>query len=108
MVERAEAVLKGLEEARERNDGGRTTNDGGTGRQVDKESSRQGDKEKETGLSSVAREDPSLYTTRAEMLRAIFQEIADADIANMTPVQALNLLNEMQSKLKESDSEKVE
>ncbi len=42
------------------------------------------------------------------MLRAIFQEIADADIANMTPVQALNLLNEMQSKLKESDSEKVE
>ena len=33
------------------------------------------------------------------MWREVLRQIADADIANMTPVQALNLLNEMQIRI---------
>jgi len=40
--------------------------------------------------------------------RAVLRQIADADIANMTPLQALNLLNEMQIRIKESNSRAVE
>jgi len=38
------------------------------------------------------------------MWREVLRQIADADIANMTPVQALNLLNAMKMKIK-SDSQ---
>jgi hypothetical protein len=41
------------------------------------------------------------------MWRAVLRQIADADIANMTPVQALNLLNAMQIKIK-AESQVVE
>jgi hypothetical protein len=44
---------------------------------------------------------------RAEMWREILWQIEDVDIANMTPLQALNLLNEMQIKIK-SGSQLVE
>ena len=40
--------------------------------------------------------------------RAVLRQIADADIANMTPLQALNLLNERQIRIKQSNSRAVE
>ena len=42
-----------------------------------------------------------------EMWRGILQQLMAADIVNMTPLQALNLLNEMQVKVKESNSRVV-
>lgn len=47
-------------------------------------------------------------TTRAfEAWRDVLRELSDADIANMTPVQALVLLNEMQARIKELDGRMV-
>jgi hypothetical protein len=40
--------------------------------------------------------------TRVEMWRNILQQLMAVDIANLTPLQALNLLNEMQVKVNES------
>jgi hypothetical protein len=55
----------------------------------------------------VARESNAVYDARIETWREVLRQIADVDIANMTPVQALNLLNEMQIKIK-SGSQVVE
>ncbi len=48
---------------------------------------------------AIAREEKSLYDARVEAWRAVLRELSDADIANMTPVQALVLLNEMQQRI---------
>ena len=87
VVSRAESVLSKLEESR-----------------GDTETRRQGDKENSQFVirdsQLVAREDRAVYDARVEMWRAVLRQIAAADIANMTPLQALNLLNEMQIKIK--------
>ena len=44
----------------------------------------------------------TIYDARIETWRAILQQLMAVDIANMTPLQALNLLNEMQVMVKES------
>jgi hypothetical protein len=46
------------------------------------------------------REARAVYDARVEIWRAVLRQIADADIANMTPLQALNLLNEMQMQVR--------
>ena len=76
------------------------------------EASRQGDRElaaagaQEYALSSsehdLAKEDRVEYETRIETWRRILQQLVAVDIANMTPLQALNMLNEMQLRIKES------
>jgi len=101
VVERAEGVLSKLEESR-----------GGT------ETQGQGDNENSqfvirnskfgSGLSlavgrqALVREERAVAPrdARVEMWRAVLRQIADADIANMTPLQALNLLNAIQLKIK--------
>ena len=52
------------------------------------------------GPPSLVHEDRAVYDTRVEMWRAVLRRIAEADIANMTPLQALNLLNELQVSLR--------
>jgi DNA mismatch repair protein MutS len=49
---------------------------------------------------AVAREEHAVYDARVEAWRNVLREILDADIANMTPVQALVLLNELQMRIK--------
>lgn len=75
VVARAEEVLQGLEESRET-----------------------------TQISNVkyqiSNEERATYDARVEMWRGILQQLMAVDIANMTPLQALNLLNEMQAQVK--------
>ena len=50
----------------------------------------------------VSKEERAMYDARIETWRSILQQLVAMDIANMTPLQALNLLNEMQAIVKES------
>lgn len=84
VVLRAESVLHGLEESRETQ--GTEGTLGNSAVVVDER--------------AVVREERAVYDARAEMWREVLRQIADVDIANMTPVQALNLLNEIQIKIK--------
>jgi hypothetical protein len=52
------------------------------------------------------REERAEYDARIEVWRGILQQLLAIDIANMTPLQALNLLSEMQMVVKESGSKK--
>lgn len=97
VVVRAEGVLRGLEESRESTVDSRQTTDSGL----------QSSTSYATHSQLVAREANAVYDARAEMWREVLRQIADVDIANMTPVQALNLLNAMQIKIK-SDNQVVE
>ncbi len=51
----------------------------------------------------IAREDNALYELRAGLWREALRQLVHADVANMTPIQALNLLNAIQIQLKQSD-----
>jgi hypothetical protein len=48
----------------------------------------------------LVREERQVYDSRIEVWRGILQQLVAVDIANMTPLQALNLLNEMQVMVK--------
>ena len=48
----------------------------------------------------ISKEEHAVYDARVEMWRSILQQLVAVDIANMTPLQALNLLNEMQAEVK--------
>jgi len=84
VVNRAEEILAGLE----------------TSRQVDKAQAQ--------AISSseraVLREERTEYDARIDVWRGILQQLIAIDIANMTPLQALNMLNEMQLIVKRPDS----
>jgi DNA mismatch repair protein MutS len=80
VIARAEEVLQGLEESRQ--------GDGQAGKRA-----------LSTGAHALA-EEPAAYAARIETWRTILQQLIAVDIANMTPLQALNLLNEMQAKVK--------
>jgi hypothetical protein len=56
---------------------------------------------------AVMHEEPIEYDARIEVWRGILQQLLAIDIANMTPLQALNVLNEMQRVVKESSSQIV-
>ncbi|MFN8594758.1 MAG: DNA mismatch repair protein MutS, partial [Anaerolineae bacterium] len=53
-------------------------------------------------------EERTEYDLRIEVWRGILQQLLAIDIANMTPLQALNMLNELQLVVKESGSHVVE
>jgi DNA mismatch repair protein MutS len=69
------------------------------------EESRQGDGEKGSEgaeARALIREERAVYDVRVETWRNVLQQLMAVDIANMTPLQALNLLNEIQVRVKES------
>lgn len=104
VIARAEEVLKNLESEREREMD--TRSDG----EVDRERETRNEK-RETiddtryAMSdtryAISREEKGLYDARVNAWREVLRELSGADIANMTPVQALVLLNEMQVRIKE-------
>ncbi len=79
VVSRAEEVLRGLEAAR------------------DEPAPAQ------AGRALESRESPLAYDARAQLWREVLGEIAQVDIANLTPVQALNLLNDLQLRIREGE-----
>jgi DNA mismatch repair protein MutS len=78
---------------------------------IELETSRQVDKDQGHILVSaeqvVMREERAEYDARIEVWRGILQQLLAIDIANMTPLQALNVLNEMQMLVKESGGQIV-
>lgn len=98
VVARAEEVLEALESSRQEAEG--------SSREV------RGRQERENQAQSairdmryaITREEKGLYDARVEAWRDVLRELSDVDIANMTPVQALVLLNELQVRVKESMS----
>lgn len=115
VVERAESVLRELEETRGGGDAG--TRRRGEGRK-DAATRRRGDAESVGGrpptdggirnmqhgmAASSVRRLPSAVETRVEMWRGVLRQIAEADVANMTPVQALNLLNDLQMLIRDAE-----
>jgi len=91
VIARAEEVLRNLEETRETTDDGRRATDGDVAFLAEREIA--------VPQSAVVREERAVYDVRAEAWREVLRELSDADIANMTPVQALVLLNEMQQRI---------
>ncbi len=94
VIGRAEEVLQGLEESR----------------QVDREQVNRETEERALSVDErgIVEEEHAMYDARVETWRGVLQQLMAVDIANMTPLQALNLLNEMQVKVKESNSQIVE
>ncbi len=110
VIARAEEVLSKLENEREGREmrGGERREEGSEKREARDESVEnvRGNVQFDQSRSAmsdtrytVAREEKSLYDVRVEAWRDVLRELSDADIANMTPVQALVLLNEMQQEL---------
>ncbi len=91
VIARAEEVLAGLESSRQEAEERRTTEN-------------QAQSALRDMRYAIMREEKSLYDARVETWRNVLRELSDADIANMTPVQALVLLNELQMRVKESTS----
>jgi DNA mismatch repair protein MutS len=103
VIGRAENVLQGLEVNRQVSDDELPTADR-------RPPTADGDYDEHgltTGEQALVREERALYDARIETWRNIFQQLMDVDIANMTPLQALNLLNEMQMTVKESSGRVV-
>jgi DNA mismatch repair protein MutS len=80
VIGRAEDVLEGLEESRE-------------ARQIS------------NVKYQISKEEPAVAARdgRIETWRGILQQLMTVDIANTTPLQALNLLNDIQARIKESN-----
>ncbi len=97
VVERAEQVLRGLEESRQTADERRRTAD--SEHEIGSQSSAVSGQH-EYALVGAIHESPARYDVRVATWRNIFRELSDVDVANMTPVQALNLLNELQMRVK--------
>ncbi len=81
LIGRAEQVLQGLEANREREE-----------KQSDAAAMIP------SGERALMKEERALYDARVETWRDLFHQLMAIDIANMTPLQALNLLNDIQSK----------
>ncbi len=108
VIERANEVLHNLESEREREmeRGSEGEIEGGEKREARNEKQESVDDTRYAMSDmqyAIAREEKSLYDARVEAWRDVLRELSDADIANMTPVQALVLLNEMQVRIKELD-----
>ncbi len=104
VIERAEQVLVRLEESRQAKEPGRAASRE-TGKQGDRETRSRSEKEYEivTGDRPIVSEEGMAYDARAQVWRAILEQIADVDIVNMTPIQALVFLNELRSNLKANE-----
>jgi DNA mismatch repair protein MutS len=95
VVARAENVLANLEASRDTN----------------KETEEASENEKNALVSeslAVVREPRAAYDARVELWRGVLRQIAEADIANTTPVQALNLLNAIQMRIKELEARAID
>jgi DNA mismatch repair protein MutS len=90
VVSRAEELLTKLEESR--------GSDRVTGWQGDQMTMLQ------QSERAVLREETVEFDARIKVWRGVLQQLMAIDIANMTPLQALNVLNEMQLVVKESGS----
>jgi len=87
VIGRAEEVLQGLEVDRERS------------KETTLQATHVALAADEPGLT---REGQAIYDVRIGMWRDTLQQLMAVDIANMTPLQALNLLNDIQARVKES------
>jgi DNA mismatch repair protein MutS len=90
VVNRAEEMLAKLEESRSTIDDGRRMTDDGLI-----------NSSQWSVVSGQLREERTEYDARIDLWRGILQQLLAIDIANMTPLQALNVLNEMQLIVKE-------
>jgi DNA mismatch repair protein MutS len=72
VIDRAEQVLQGLEE-----------------------------REREEGETAIVRQERAVYQARIDVWRSVLQQLMAVDIANLTPLQALNILNEMQAQARD-------
>ena len=130
VIERAEEVLHGLEGSRGNDPTSQLPNEP-RGSEASGSEGAEGQPRKDRGASEggrgawerpdaspeeselvgsergVVREEQALYRARAELWRQILRQVAETDIANMTPIQALNLLNEMQVRIRQLDSRLV-
>jgi DNA mismatch repair protein MutS len=97
VVERAEEMLAKLEESRSTTDDRPRTVDDGL---------QMISRGQVSVVGGQLREERAEYDARIEVWRGILQQLLAIDIANMTPLQALNLLSEMQMVVKESGSKK--
>jgi DNA mismatch repair protein MutS len=88
VVNRAEEMLVKLEESRESDKVMRR----------EQRSGWQGDLV--TSERAVIKEEHAEYVARIDLWRGILQQLIAIDIANMTPLQALNVLNEFQAQVK--------
>jgi len=84
VVDRAEEMLQRLEESRQR------------------ETGSEGEEEYALSMDAqgIVKEERAVYDTRIEAWRGILQQLLTVDIANMTPLQALNLLNDVQVRIR--------
>jgi DNA mismatch repair protein MutS len=89
VVNRAEEMLVKLEESRSTTDDRPQTS---------------GQSSMVRGHDELMREERAEYDARIDVWRGILQQLLAIDIANMTPLQALNVLNELQMVVKESGS----
>ena len=92
VIERANEVLRNLENERDKE------MERGSDGEIEKSERREA---RDDARYTIAREARAAYDTRVDVWRNVLREISDADIANMTPVQALVLLNEIQVRIKE-------
>jgi DNA mismatch repair protein MutS len=103
VIERAQEVLRNLEETRERETtGDPSAPEPGSGTLGAGSGRRTNDEPLSIAIhpsSFIAREEKGLYDARAAEWREVLRELSGADIANMTPVQALVLLNELQQRI---------
>jgi DNA mismatch repair protein MutS len=104
VIGRAEEVLQGLEVNRQVSDDGPPA----AGRRPPIADGDHDEASAAIDEHALVREERALYDARIEIWRNIFHQLMDVDIANMTPLQALNLLNAIQLELKESSGRMVE
>ncbi len=83
VIDRAEQVLRGLEENRGQASAGSS------------------ERAPAPDVRAIVGDDRALYDARIDMWRSILQQLMVVDIANMTPLQALNVLNEMQARVRD-------
>jgi len=103
VVSRAEEMLTKLEESRSTTDDRPQTTADRLQMISHAQSSVIGDQQ-----DAVLREERAEYDARIDLWRGILQQLIAIDIANMTPLQALNVLNEMQMVIKEPGGHVVE
>jgi DNA mismatch repair protein MutS len=102
VVERAEEVLRELEEDRA---GGKRTVISDQSSVISEQSPVTGSRD-EYALAAdgraLAREERAMYEAQIEVWQQVLQQLMAVDIANMTPLQALNVLNEIQMAVRKS------
>lgn len=105
VVERAEAVLSALESERARAaEGGRGASEEGgrpaTAAHSQERAREQGEYALTQSERMLANEPRILFDSRVQAWQAALRQLAEIDIANLTPVQALVMLNDLQVRVR--------